>query len=43
MASQLNETDTLALLALLNKARGGPERTEQRPMPGTDGHNGSVA
>jgi hypothetical protein len=29
MAGRLDEADQLALLALMNKARGGPERTEQ--------------
>jgi hypothetical protein len=37
MAARLDEADQLALLALLNKARGGPECTEQPPTNGT-GH-----
>ncbi len=37
MAARLDESDQLALLALMNKARGGPERTEQPPINGT-GH-----
>jgi hypothetical protein len=34
MASRLDESDQLALLALMNKARGGPGRTES-PTNGT--------
>ena len=39
MASRLDENDQLAFLALMNKARGGPSRTEQPPTNGT-GENG---
>ena len=31
MAARLDDNDQLALLALMNKARGGPDRTEQPP------------
>ena len=33
MASRLDDSDQLALLSLMNKARGGPPRTES-PMNG---------
>jgi hypothetical protein len=36
MASRLDESDQLALLALMNKARGGPPRTEPPAEPSTN-------
>jgi hypothetical protein len=36
MASRLDDSDQLALLALMNKARGGPPRTEPRAEPSTN-------
>jgi hypothetical protein len=38
MASRLDDSDQLALLALMNKARGGPPRSEPPSEPTTNGH-----